>query len=97
MPGYLLIEEKMLKPFRSKGFEPNPLRIGVLDYLRELRQEVFPFTREHRLRIVGLEEVLLAGESHLLEISLAMAMPGNRCPPVPPPATRALTPGCASV
>lgn len=21
MPGYLLIEEKMLKPFRSKGFE----------------------------------------------------------------------------
>jgi hypothetical protein len=70
MPGYLLIEEKMLKPFRSRGFEPNPLRLGLLDYLRELRQEVFPFTREHRLRIVGLEEVLLAGESHLLEISL---------------------------
>ncbi len=70
MPGYLLVEEKMLNPFRSKGFEPNPMRMGMLDYLRELRQEVFPFTREHRLRIVGLEEVLLAAEPNLTEVSL---------------------------
>ena len=70
MPGYLLIEEKMLTPFRATGFEPNPMRVGMLDYLRELRQEVFPFNREHRLRIVGLEEVLLAAEPNLLETSL---------------------------
>jgi len=59
-----------LKPFRHKGFEPNPMRMGMLDYLRELRQEMFPFTREHRLRIVGLEEVLLAAEPNLTEVSL---------------------------
>lgn len=69
MAGYLLIEEKMMKPFRARGFEPNPYRIGVLDYLRELRQEVFPFSREHRLRIVGLEEVLMAAEHNLEEIA----------------------------
>ena len=34
--------------------------MGFLDYLRELRQEVFPFDRSQKLRLVGLEEVLLA-------------------------------------
>lgn len=72
MPGYLLIEEKMLQPYRSQGFLPNPMRMGILDYMRELRQETFPFTRENRLRIVGLEELLLAADAgnSLMEVSL---------------------------
>ena len=72
MPGYVLIEEKMLKPYRPQGFEPNRIRMGILDFMRELRQEVFSFTREHKLRIVGLEEVLLAAGSdpNFLEVSL---------------------------
>ena len=72
MPGYMLVEERMLQPFRSKGFQPNPWRMGILDYLRELRQETFPFSRENRLRIVGLEEVLLSAGTgdNLLQVSL---------------------------
>jgi hypothetical protein len=71
MPGYLLIEEKMLKPYRINGFDPNPVRMGILDYMRELRQEVFPFNnREQRLRIVGLEDVLLAADRNIMEVSL---------------------------
>ena len=70
MAGYLIIEEKMFKPFRVNGFEPNPMRMGILDYMRELRQEVFPFRREHRLRIVGLEEVLLAAGGNSMDVSL---------------------------
>jgi hypothetical protein len=72
MPGYLLIEQRMLKPYRPQGFEPNRMNMGILDFMRELRQEVFPFTREHKLRIVGLEDVLLAAspDPNLLEVSL---------------------------
>jgi hypothetical protein len=72
MPGYMLIEKNMLQPQRPKGFQLNPWRIGILDYLRELRQETFPFSRENRLRIVGLEEVLLAAGigDNLLKVSL---------------------------
>jgi len=71
MPGYVLIEEKMLKPYRPQGFEPNPIRMGLLDFMRELRQEEFPFTGDQpKLRIVGLEEVLLAAGPNLLEVSL---------------------------
>jgi hypothetical protein len=72
MGNYLLIEEKMLKPYRPNGFPSNPQRIGFLDYLQELRQEVFPFTSENKLLIVGLEDVLLAAGSgeNLLKVSL---------------------------
>jgi hypothetical protein len=68
----MLIEKNMLQPQRPKGFQLNPWRIGILDYLRELRQETFPFSRENRLRIVGLEEVLLAAGTgdNLLKVSL---------------------------
>ena len=72
MPNYLLIEQNMLKPYRPQGFEPNRMKMGILDFMRELRQEVFPFNREHKLRIVGLEDVLLAAspDPNLLEVSL---------------------------
>jgi len=70
MPGYLLVERRMMKPYRSNGLNPNPMRMGFLDYMRELRQEVFPFNLEHELRIVGLEEVLLGSGSQNMEVSL---------------------------
>ncbi len=46
--------------------------MGVLDFLRELRQEVFPFDRNQKLLLVGLEEVLLAAGTgdNLLTVSL---------------------------
>lgn len=62
MAGYMLIEKKMLRPHKADGIPPNDQEIGFLDYLRELRQEPFPLTRGNRLRIVGLEETLLAAQ-----------------------------------
>ena len=58
----------MLQPYKPDGFEPNPVCLGFLDYLRELRQEVFPFPQGHKIRIVGLEEVLLAAGENLLDV-----------------------------
>lgn len=68
MPGYRLIEERMLKPFHSDGIEPHPNRKGFLDYLRELRQDPFPFPPGYRLRVEGLEDVLLAAGDQLHEV-----------------------------
>jgi hypothetical protein len=72
MPGYLLVEERVLQPHSPRGFPPNPVRMGFLDYLQELRQEVFPFDRSQKLRLVGLEEVLLGAGTgdNLLAVSL---------------------------
>jgi len=58
MAGYMLIERKMLRPHRADGVAPNAQEMGFVDYLRELRQEVFPFARGTKLRVVGFEETL---------------------------------------
>ena len=50
------------------GIEPHPNRKGFLDYLRELRQDDFPFQRGYKLAVVGLEDVLLAAGNKLPEV-----------------------------
>lgn len=60
MAGYMLLHESMLQPNKANGIAPHPHLLGLLDYLRELRQDVFPFAPGQRIRIVGVEDVLLA-------------------------------------
>lgn len=59
MAGYMLIEAKMLRPHKADGIAPNARELGFIDYLRELRQDVFPFRRGTKLRLVGFENLLL--------------------------------------
>ena len=68
MSGYFLLEEKQMQPFKPNGFPPNPVRIGFLDYMRELRQEPFPFPEGRKLLVVGLEEVLISAGDQLPEL-----------------------------
>ncbi|MBI4468460.1 MAG: hypothetical protein HY650_03955 [Acidobacteria bacterium] len=68
MPGYRLIEARMLKPFNTEGIEPHPTRMGFLDFMRELRQDPFPFLPGHKLRIEGLEYLLLEAGDKLEEV-----------------------------
>ena len=68
MPGYHLIEEDMLQPRRQDGIVPNVNRMGFLDYMRELREDTFPFPSGHRLLVYGLDDVLLAADSNLQEV-----------------------------
>ncbi|MBI4455139.1 MAG: hypothetical protein HY644_04485 [Acidobacteria bacterium] len=68
MPGYVLLEEKYLQPAKPDGFEPNPDPMGILDYLRELRQETFPFNEGKRLRIVGVEDLLIDASEKQMEV-----------------------------
>lgn len=59
MAGYMLIEKRILQPHKVDGIAPNAQELGFIDYLRELRQEVFPFARGSKLRLIGFENVLL--------------------------------------
>lgn len=60
MPGYYLIEQSTLTPFKANGVAPYPNEMGILDFLRELAADEFPFARFYELRILGLEQVLYA-------------------------------------
>jgi hypothetical protein len=70
MPGYLLIERSTL--YHPKGIEALPHEIGILDLLRDLADEDFPYPQFHELRVVGLEEVLYAArpDEELLAIEI---------------------------
>ena len=58
MPGYQLVERATLAPGKPDGIPALPNILGLLDFLRELAADEFPFPRFHELRMVGLEEVL---------------------------------------
>lgn len=60
MIGYQLVERRTLAPEKTNGIPAFTTEIGILDFLRELAADEFPFPRLTQLRVVGLEEVLYA-------------------------------------
>ncbi|MBK6914971.1 MAG: hypothetical protein IPH11_15420 [Ignavibacteriales bacterium] len=69
MPGYVLVEQKSLTPPRpsGQGVKANTQEIGFSDFLRELKQDEFPFNENSSLRVVGIEDVLLASRPNMDE------------------------------
>jgi hypothetical protein len=73
MAGYILIEESEMAPYREQGIKPLAVEpTGFLDFLRELAQDVLPFSRFTQLVVVGLEEVLFAAEPGQEEREIAL-------------------------
>lgn len=65
MPGYEIIEKKNLKTFNSEGIEPNEIKIGFLDFLREVKNysgEIKPYSS---FLVVGIEEVLFMADDRI--------------------------------
>ena len=63
MPGYILVEESETVRYRERGIQPiAPEPTGFLDFLRELAQDAFPFSKYTQLVVVGLEELLFSAE-----------------------------------
>lgn len=63
MIGYQIIEESCLRTYREDGVQPYEQRIGLLDFLRELKNGVESLPRCSAYRVLGLDEVLyLAGK-----------------------------------
>lgn len=58
MKGYEILEQKNLKTYKEDGIEPNEIRIGFLDFLREIRNEAEAMPRLSSFMVVGLDEVL---------------------------------------
>lgn len=69
MPGYMLIEQNKLSPpmLPGKGVKANATRIAVLDFLRSLEDETFPYDENSSLMVTGIEEFLLASRPGMEE------------------------------
>jgi len=70
MPGYVLIEQKYLKPFHEHGLQPHANRIGFLDFLREIEVGGMDLNPYSAYLVYGLEQALYAAsESNRGEIA----------------------------
>ncbi len=86
MAGYLIFEKKFLKtPQKKDGIPANDVRMGFLDYLRELRDQPFHFPSGHKILIEGVEDVLIAAgenrdevESYIHDLLASQANELNR-------------------
>ena len=58
MPGYRIFEKKFLKPHKGNGFEQNPDKIGILDFLREVNNYATELPKFGRYCVVGIDELL---------------------------------------
>jgi hypothetical protein len=66
--NYLLVHDRFMQPNCVDGFKPNPIRLGFLDFMRELSQEDFPFKPSDKLMLVGLDDVLLLAGQNRAEV-----------------------------
>jgi hypothetical protein len=62
MKGYEILEQKYLKLYREDGIAPYEIKIGLLDFLRELRAGPDGIVRYSSFMVVGIDDVLYLAE-----------------------------------
>jgi len=72
MPGYLLVEQKKMSPplMPGQGVKSNRSRIAIIDFLRSLDDETFPYDENSSLLVTGIEEFLLASRPNMDECAI---------------------------
>jgi hypothetical protein len=62
MKGYEILEQKYLKLYREDGITPYKVKIGLLDFLRELNAWSEDIKRYSSYMVVGIDDVLYLAE-----------------------------------
>ena len=58
MKGYEIIERRHLTLYREDGITPYEIKMGLLDFLRELNAGPEGITRHSSFMVVGIDDVL---------------------------------------
>ena len=58
MKGYEILEQKHLAPYKEDGIMPCDMKIGLLDFLRELNSGSESIARNSSFMVVGIDDVL---------------------------------------
>ena len=62
MPGYQIFEKSYLKNYRANGIEPYPNKIGILDFLRDVKNQISELPRFSKYQVVGIDDLLYMAE-----------------------------------
>ncbi|MBU0987267.1 MAG: hypothetical protein KKH68_08450 [Proteobacteria bacterium] len=58
MKGYEILEQRHLTPYKEDGIAPYDIKIGLLDFLRELNSGPQSIARNSSFMVVGIDDVL---------------------------------------
>ncbi len=58
MPRYEIFENRHLESYREGGIKPNDIKIGFLDFLREIKAGADDLPRLSAFMVTGIDEVL---------------------------------------
>ena len=58
MKGYEILEHRHLNLYREDGIAPYEIKVGLLDFLRELNAGPDGMTRHSSFMVVGIDDVL---------------------------------------
>jgi hypothetical protein len=58
MRGYEIFEERYLNSYRKDGIAPHEIKIGFLDFLRELKGGTEGMPANSSFMVIGIDEVL---------------------------------------
>ena len=73
MPGYEIFEQRYLNLYREDGIIPHEIKIGLLDFLRELKDKAAGISANSSFTVTGIDEVLyLTGAENRDEIAFAI-------------------------
>jgi hypothetical protein len=73
MPGYKIFEERFLDTYKEDGIHPSETKIGLLDFLRELKSGAEAIPKLSSFMVVGVDEVLYQaspGEREQLSLTI---------------------------
>jgi len=63
MKGYEILEQRHLTPYKEDGITPYDIKIGLLDFLRELNSGPESIARYSSFMVVGIDDVLYLSKS----------------------------------
>jgi hypothetical protein len=58
MSGYEIFEQRYLSHFKEDGIKPNEIKIGFMDFLRELKAGAEGIPRYSSFMVMGIDDVL---------------------------------------
>jgi hypothetical protein len=62
MKGYEIFEMRYLEEYRAGGISPNKIKIGFLDFLRELSGDVRAIPPCSSFEVMGIDEVFFSAQ-----------------------------------
>ncbi len=69
MPGYTILEHRITNLARHDGYTVSENKMDILDFIREINEDPFPFNFGYEVTVEGLDKLLFDAGQDVQEIA----------------------------